>query len=86
MQPSGCSNRHTQVVLCTTGQTNIRQPDTIVVAVRSKTSMLFVIAAIVALVTLAMRSRLGRFAGTQPAPLGWMSERWLTEYRASHGM
>jgi hypothetical protein len=76
----------TEVVLCTTGQTHMLALDTIVVTVRSETSMLFVIAAIVALVAFAMHSRLGAFGAAPPAPLGGMSQRWLAEYRASHGM
>ena len=39
-----------------------------------------VLIALVALAVIVIHVR----TGTRPAKLGWMSEQWLAEYRASH--
>jgi len=43
-------------------------------------TMLLVIGALISLTVILFRVRAGKNAAT----LGWMSERWLAEYRASH--
>ncbi len=45
--------------------------------------MWFVVGAIVVLIALIVVPRLQVGHGAN-APLGWMSEQWLNEYRASH--
>ena len=45
--------------------------------------MLFIVGLVIVSVAVMIVSRmLGR--GGKNAPLGWMSEQWLAEYRASH--
>lgn len=44
--------------------------------------MLLVIGAFISLTVVVILSRVR--AGMNAATLGWMSERWLAEYRASH--
>ena len=44
--------------------------------------MLLVTGALILLIVIVILSRVR--AGMNAATLGWMSERWLAEYRASH--
>ena len=44
--------------------------------------MLLVTSAFISLTAIVILSRVR--AGMNAATLGWMSERWLAEYRASH--
>jgi len=46
--------------------------------------MWFIVCAVVALVVLAFVPRLRVPGGVNEAQLGWMSEQWLAEHRASH--
>jgi hypothetical protein len=46
--------------------------------------MLFAVGAIVVLIALVLLSRLQVGHGTTAHSLGWMSDQWLNEYRASH--
>ena len=46
--------------------------------------MLFVVGAIVVLVALVVVPRLQMGNGANAHALGWMSDQWLNEYRASH--
>jgi hypothetical protein len=47
--------------------------------------MLFIAGVGIVLLSVAIIHRLGRPpGGDHPANLGWMSERWLVEHRASH--
>ncbi len=50
--------------------------------------MLFIVGAVVALVAAAAAiiPRIEVPGGVNAAPLGWMSERWLAEHRASHSL
>jgi hypothetical protein len=45
--------------------------------------MLFVVGAIIVLVALVLVPRLQVGNGTNADALGWMSQQWLDEYRAS---
>jgi hypothetical protein len=47
--------------------------------------MVLVIVALIAVAAVVIGSRLRVPGGIDQAKLGWMSERWLAEYRASHG-
>jgi hypothetical protein len=46
--------------------------------------MLLIIVVLIALTAIVISSRVRVPGGVNPAKLGWMSERWLAEYRASH--
>lgn len=46
--------------------------------------MLFVGGALVVLIALVLVSRMQVGHGANAHTLGWMSQRWLDEYRASH--
>ena len=46
--------------------------------------MLFIIGVVIALVTVAAIPRMRVPGGVNAAHLGWMSEQWLVEHRASH--
>ena len=46
--------------------------------------LLFLIACVVLALVRVITSALTLRAGPMPVSLGWMSERWLVEYRASH--
>jgi hypothetical protein len=39
---------------------------------------------VVAVVAVVLLPRMRVSRGVDAAPLGWMSEQWLAEYRASH--
>jgi hypothetical protein len=47
-------------------------------------TMLFLLGAFVALTTVAIIVRVRVPGGVNASSLGWMSERWLAERRASH--
>jgi hypothetical protein len=46
--------------------------------------MLFIGGLLILVTATAMFSKGWRFSGMERAPLGWMSEQWLAERRASH--
>jgi hypothetical protein len=46
--------------------------------------MLLIIGVLITLTTMVIVSRVSVQAGMNPAYLGWMSDQWLAEYRASH--
>lgn len=46
--------------------------------------MLLLTTALVTLIAILLSSRLRVPRRVNPANLGWMSEQWLAEYRASH--
>ena len=46
--------------------------------------MLFVAGAIIALIALVLVQRVQVGSGANADTLGWMSQQWLDEYRASH--
>jgi hypothetical protein len=48
--------------------------------------MLFIVGLVIVLVAVVII--LGRWVpgGVNAAPLGWMSEQWLAEHRASHSL
>jgi len=46
--------------------------------------MLFTIGVVVVLVAVVAIPKLRVPGGMHTAPLGWMSEQWLAEHRASH--
>jgi hypothetical protein len=49
-----------------------------------KNPMPFIVGVVIVLVTAAIIQRMRVRGGANAAPLGWMSERWLAEHRASH--
>jgi hypothetical protein len=46
--------------------------------------MLFIVGVIVVLITVVIIPRVRVPGGVKSANLGWMSEQWLAEHRASH--
>jgi hypothetical protein len=46
--------------------------------------MLFIVGAVIVLVAVTVIPRMRVPGGVNAAHLGWMSERWLAEHRASH--
>jgi hypothetical protein len=46
--------------------------------------MLFIIAVAIVLIAVGITPRMGVPGGVNSANLGWMSEHWLAEHRASH--
>jgi len=46
--------------------------------------MLFIVGVVILLVTVMIIPRMRMPDGMNAANLGWMSERWLVEHRASH--
>jgi hypothetical protein len=46
--------------------------------------MLLIIVVLIALTAIVISSRVRVPGGVNPAQLGWMSQQWLAEYRASH--
>jgi hypothetical protein len=48
--------------------------------------MLFIVGIVIALITVVIIPRMRVPGGVKSANLGWMSERWLAEHRASHSL
>ena len=46
--------------------------------------MLFIVGGVITLVAVAIIPRVRLSGGVNAADLGWMSEQWLAEHRASH--
>ena len=74
--------------LCTSAQTVACRSAKIVIR-REKPSyrehhMLFIVGVVILLVTVMIIPRMRMPDGMNAANLGWMSERWLVEHRASH--
>jgi hypothetical protein len=46
--------------------------------------MLFIVGGVITLVAVAIIPRVRLSGGVSAADLGWMSEQWLAEHRASH--
>jgi len=49
-----------------------------------RTNMLLAVIVLTTLITVVIRSRLRVRGSANPGGLGWMSEQWVAEYRASH--
>lgn len=48
--------------------------------------MLFIVGLVIVSVAVVIITRMRLPSGVNAAPLGWMSEQWLTEHRASHSL
>jgi hypothetical protein len=48
--------------------------------------MLFIVGLVVLLIAVVIIPRMRVPGGVNSAHLGWMSERWLAEHRASHSL
>jgi hypothetical protein len=48
--------------------------------------MLFIVGVVIVLIAVVVIPRMRVPGGVNPANLGWMSERWLAEHRASHSL
>jgi hypothetical protein len=48
--------------------------------------MLFIAGLIIVSVLIVIIPRMRATGGVNAAPLGWMSEQWLAEHRASHSL
>jgi len=48
--------------------------------------MLFIVGIVIVLITVVIISRMRVPGGVKSANLGWMSEQWLAEHRASHSL
>jgi hypothetical protein len=46
--------------------------------------MLFIVGVVIVLAAVAIIPRMRRPGGVSAGQLGWMSEQWLAEHRASH--
>jgi hypothetical protein len=46
--------------------------------------MLFIVGLVIASVAVVIAPGMRRPGGVNASPLGWMSEQWLAEHRASH--
>jgi hypothetical protein len=46
--------------------------------------MLFLVGVVIVLIAVVIIPRMRVKGGVNSASLGWMSERWLAEHRASH--
>jgi hypothetical protein len=46
--------------------------------------MLFIVGAVIVLIAVVMIPKMRVPGGVNAANLGWMSEQWLAEHRASH--
>jgi hypothetical protein len=51
-----------------------------------ETHMLFIVCVVIGLIALVIIPRMRVPGGVNSANLGWMSEQWLTEHRASHSL
>jgi hypothetical protein len=48
--------------------------------------MLFIVSIVIALIAVVIVARMQVPGGVNSANLGWMSEQWLAEHRASHSL
>jgi len=48
--------------------------------------MLFIVGIVIALIAVVIIPRLRVPGGVNSATLGWMSQQWLAEHRASHSL
>jgi hypothetical protein len=48
--------------------------------------MLFIVGIVIALIAVVFIPRMRVPGGVNSANLGWMSEQWLAEHRASHSL
>ena len=46
--------------------------------------MLLIVIVLIALTAIVISSRIRVPGGVNPTQLGWMSQQWLADYRASH--
>jgi hypothetical protein len=46
--------------------------------------MLFIVGAVIVLIAIVIIPKMRVAGGVNSANLGWMSEQWLAEHRASH--
>ena len=46
--------------------------------------MLFILGLVIVSAAIVILRKFGLASAGNAAPLGWMSEQWLTEHRASH--
>lgn len=51
-----------------------------------ETHMSFIVGIVIALIAFVIIPRMRVPGGVNSANLGWMSEQWLTEHRASHSL
>ncbi len=73
--------------LCTSAQTVTVPPVRIVVRRESgEDHMLFIVGIVIALIAVVIIPRMRVPDGVNSANLGWMSEQWLAEHRASHSL
>jgi len=75
------------VALCGREQRGARPIDTVRVArrgARSRTHMLLIVGAVVVLSAAVIISRMRVLGGVNARTLGWISDKWLAEHRASH--
>jgi hypothetical protein len=75
--------------LCTSGQTVTLPRVRIVlgrVTTASARTMLFIVGVIIVLTTAVIIPKMRLPHGLNSANLGWMSQQWLAEHRASHSV
>lgn len=74
--------------VCTSAQT-VALPGVRIVMRRPESGenqMLFIIGVVIALIAVVIIPRMRVPGGVNAANLGWMSEQWLAEHRASHSL
>jgi hypothetical protein len=49
-----------------------------------ETQMLLIVGAVIAVIAVVIIAKMRVPGGVNASTLGWMSEQWLVEYRASH--
>jgi hypothetical protein len=76
------------MVLCTSAQTVSRPRVTIAVRrlICGDNYMLFIVGLVMVLIAVVIIPRRRVPGGVNSANLGWMSEQWLAEHRASHSL
>jgi hypothetical protein len=58
----------------------IRRPES------GENHMLFIVGVVIALIALVIFPRMRVAGGVNSSNLGWMSQQWLAEHRASHSL
>ena len=74
--------------VCTSAQTITLPPARIVIrrADSGENPMLFIVGVVIAFIAVVIIPRMRVPGGVNSANLGWMSEQWLAEHRASHSV
>ena len=77
-----------QTPMCTSAQTVILPRVRIAIrrAESGENHMLFIVGVVIALIAVVIIPRMRVPGGVNSSTLGWMSQQWLAEHRASHSL